>query len=371
MRLTWLVLGVVVAAGAVAFINTDEADPQHPAAKPDATTPPLNRSAQPGPAAAANLDLSEAQVEAENRARKLLEQIGVARAEGSAGLAKLVDQLRRTAWDTPSARRFAYLEGRRLLQEAGNARSKASIAKKDEARRLLSRVLYLPEMFTPTGASTDERTKLIEVIQQINRQVMGYEAGVENVTLPYEVPAGLTPVQIVSRQKLMMGSNGILFWNQGGNLDPKRIRAGQTLLLPQEELTVHVFLRYRRMGLFMGDWFVKEFRVGVGKDETPTPTGEFVVLTRQLNPAWTNPKTGKEVPYGDPTNELGDAWMAIANEEWPKAAGYGLHGTRSPDTVGTRCSNGCVRLENAQAVELRDWVRTASFEGKATRVFIR
>jgi len=370
MRLTWLVLGVVVAAGAVAFINTEEADPQHPAAKPDAGTPALNRPNQPQ-AAAGNLDLSEAQVEAEGRARKLLERIATARAEGSADLGKLVDELRRTAWDTPSARRFAYLEGRRLLQEAGNERSKTSIAKKDEARRLLSRVLYLPEMFTQTGASTDERTKLIEVIQQLNRQVMHYESGVEGVTVPYEVPAGVAPVQIVSRQKLMMGSNGILFWNQGGNLDAKRMRAGQTILLPQEELTVHVFLRYRRMALFVGDWFVKEFRVGVGKEETPTPTGEFVVLGRQLNPAWTNPKTGKVVPYGDPMNELGDAWMAIANSEWPKAAGYGLHGTRAPETVGTRCSNGCVRLVNAEAVELRDWVRTSAQDGKATRVFIR
>jgi hypothetical protein len=370
MRLTWLVLGVVVAAGAVAFINTDEADPQHPAAKPDAKGPALNRAKGADAPAAANLELTEAQVEAENRARKLLKQIEVARAEGGKNLGRLVDQLKRTAWDTPSARRYAYLTGRRLLKEAGNTRSKTSIAKKDEARRLLSRVLYLPEMFTPRGQSTDERTKLIQTIQRINRQVMGHGPGVEGVTVPYEVEPGVVPVQIVSRQKLMMGANGILFWNQGGNLDPKRLRAGQTLLLPQEELTVHVFLRYRRMALFVGDWFVKEFRVGVGKEETPTPTGEFVVLGRQLNPDWTNPRTGKEIPYGDPRNELGDAWMAIENDEWPKSAGYGLHGTKDPKTVGTRCSNGCVRLVNPEAIELRDWVRTAK-NGKATRVFIR
>ena len=109
----------------------------------------------------------------------------------------------------------------------------------------------------------------------------------------------------------------------------------------------------------------------MGKEETPTPTGEFVVLSRQLNPDWTNPRTGKVIPYGHPDNELGDAWMAIENDEWPKGAGYGLHGTKDPRTVGTRCSNGCVRLVNAQAVELRDWVRRASHGGRATRVFIR
>lgn len=371
MRLTWLVLGIVVAAGAVAFINTDEPDPEHPQAKPEGDTPALNRPRGPGAPAAANLDLSEDQVEAENRARKLLKQIQVARAEGSKDVAKLVDTLRRTAWDTPSARRYAYFEGRALLKQAGNQRSRASIEKKDRARRLLSRVLYLPEMFTKSGASTDERTKLIETIQKVNRQVMRHSAGLKGVTVPYEVPAGERPVEIVSRQKLMMGANAILYWNQGGNLDPRRLRAGVTLLLPQEELTVHVFLRHRRMGLFIGDWFVKEFRVGVGKEATPTPTGEFVVLSRQLNPDWTNPKTGKVVPYGRADNELGDAWMAIESDEWPKSAGYGLHGTKDPRTVGTRCSNGCVRLQNPQAVELRDWVRRASAGGKATRVFIK
>ena len=205
MRLTWLVLGVVVAAGAVAFINTDEDDPQHPPAKDGPAKPALNRSKGASAPAAADLDLTEAQVEAENRARKLLKQIQVARAEGGKNVAKLVDQLKRTAWDTPSARRYAYLEGRRLLREAGNARNKATIAKKDEARRLLSRVLYLPEMFTKRGASTDERTKLIQTIQKLNRQVMRYGPGVAGVTLPYEVPPGLVPVQIVSRQKLPMG----------------------------------------------------------------------------------------------------------------------------------------------------------------------
>jgi len=375
MRFTWLILGVVIAAGAVAFINTDDEAPSLPAARPAGTGPQrpgLQRPADGPKAAASDLDLSEAQVQAEGRARKLIEGIRRARAEGNAKREGVLrDTLRRGAWDTPSARRYAYAEGRKLLKEAGQLRSKTSIALKDRARRLLSRVLYLPEMFTRTGASTDERTKLIQILQKVNRQVMTYGRGLPNVTHPYKVPPGERPVEIVSRQKLPMGSNGILFWNQGGNLDPRRLRAGTTLLLPQEELTARVYLRWRRLGLFMGDWFVKEFRVGIGKDETPTPTGVFLILSRQLNPKWFPPGGGKSIPYGDPRNELGRAWMAIANDEWPRSASYGIHGTKDPKTVGTRCSNGCVRLVNAGAVELRDWVRTASQGGRATRVIIR
>ncbi len=371
MRFTWLVLGVVVAAGAVAFINTDDDEPELPVAKTPAKGTALNRAAGKDGPAVANLDLSEAQVKAEQRARGLLEGIAKARAEGNAKReAALVDSLRRGAWDTPSARRFAYGEGVKLLQQAGTKRNKSSMQLKDKARRLMSRVLYLPEMFTKGGASTDERTKIIETLQKLNRQVMRYEPGLKGVTVKYPVPEGIAPVEIVSRNKLMMGSNGVMFWNVG-TLDPRRLRAGATHLLPLEELTLHVHLRHFRMGLFIGDWFVKEFKVGIGKPDTPTPTGEFVIYNRLQNPPWTKPSTGKVIPYGDPRNELGSVWIGIKNEEWGRGAGFGIHGSKDPRTVGTRCSNGCVRLRNDHVQELRDWVRTASFGGKATRVFIK
>ena len=372
MRLTWLVLGVVVAAGAVAFINTDDGERDLPAAQatPDeGATPSLQRGAQPGPAAAPVL--SEADSKEEKHARALLEGIAQARAQGDrAKESTLAKRLRQEAWDAAPSRRWAYTRGRQLLEEAGALRGAAAIQKKDQARRLLSRVLYLPEMFKSNGASTDERTKLIATIQGLNRQVMRYGPGLPGVTVPYEVPPGITPVQIVSRQKLPMGSNAILFWNQGGNLDPTRLRAAQTLLLPQEPLSVHVHLRLRRMGLFLGDWFVKEFRVGIGKEDTPTPLGTFRVHSREKNPDWWQPG-GKRIPFGDPRNELGSAWIALESDEWPLSAGYGIHGTNKPNTVGSRCSNGCVRLVNPQATEMYDWVRTGSAGGLATQVHIR
>jgi len=375
MRITWLVLGVVVAAGAVAFINTDEDPVELPSASGEdpGARPVLNRPA--GVPVAASAHLSEADARAEKHARALLTGMARAKAEGNrAKESTLAKRLRQEAWDAPSSRRWAYVRGHELLDSAGHlsggARGAKAIEQKDRARRLLSRVLYLPEMFKANGASTDERTKLIQTIQKLNRQVMHYEPGVAGVTRPYLVPSGIVPVQIISRQKLSMGSNAILFWNQGPSLDPKRLRADQTLLLPLETLSLHVHLRLRRLGIFIGDWFVKEFRVGVGKEETPTPLGTFSVHSRERNPDWWQPG-GKRIRYGDPRNELGSAWIAIVSDEWPVSAGYGIHGTNKPRTVGTRCSNGCVRLANPNATELYDWVRTASRGGKATEIVIQ
>jgi hypothetical protein len=373
MRLTWLVLGVVVAGGAVAFLHTDdEAQPLPPAARSPTTRPahlPLQRPAAVRAAAGrppADLALSDAQLASEKRARAILQKA----AAGHARVPAVEAQLRREAWDSPSARHWAYQQGRSLLASPGRGLGADAIRRADRARRLLSRVVYEPDMFAADGTPTPERDKLVATIQSLNRRVMHYEPGLPGVTVPYDVPPGLVPVQIVSRLKLPMGSNAILFWNQGGNLDAKRLRAGERLLIPQEELSLQVHLHVRRMGIFLGDWFVKEFRVGIGKPGSPTPTGLFHVHSRARNPDWWQPG-GKRIPYGDPRNELGSAWIAIVSAQWPLGAGYGLHGTNKPATVGTRCSNGCVRLANADASELYDWVRTASAGGKATQILIR
>jgi len=376
MRLTWLVLGVVAAAGAVAFINTDEETVELPEAQSEggaggsSAQVALQRAAAArGGAAAA--PLSQAEGKQEKLSKALLEGMARAHAEGNRSKeASLAQRLRQEAWDAPSSRRWAYARGRALLEQTAAPEGRDTIVRKDKARRLLSRPLYLPEMFRANGTSTDERTQLIRTIQQLNRQVMHYPLGLKGVTrISKEVEPGTAPVQIVSREKLAMGSNALLLWNLG-SLDPKKLRAGQKLLLPVETLSVHVHLRLRRMGIYIGDWFVKEFRVGIGAEDTPTPLGTFSVHSREKNPDWWQPG-GKPIPFGDPRNALGSAWIAIESDEWPLTAGYGIHGTNKPRTVGTRCSNGCVRLVNAEATEMYDWVRTGSAGGHATRVYIK
>ena len=375
MRLTWVVMGVVVTAAVVAFLaggGGEEAVPDAPdmkgsiAPKNAPTKPALQRqgASRKGAASPKTADPLDRQ------AKALLGKLAAAQAEGDARKAERIEKTLRTkAWDTPSARKYAVRQGWNVLAESRKHRGLPALRMKDKARRLLSRGVFLDDMFTSQGGSTAERIKLIQAIKKINRQVMTYTPGVPGVTEPYKVPSGVAPVQIVSRRKLRTGHNALLMWNHGGNLDPKRIRSGETLLLPLEELTVRVFLDRRRLGIFIADWFVKDFRVGVGREDKPTPVGLFRVHSKHENPDWWMPG-GKKLPYGHPKNELGSAWIAIHSDEWTKDAGYGIHGTNAPRTVGTACSNGCVRLKNSEASEVFWWVRTGSAGGEATKIFI-
>jgi lipoprotein-anchoring transpeptidase ErfK/SrfK len=373
MRATWVVIGLVVASGTFGYVKlrsssstgaSDAAKAPSPGVGPSLRreTPPQN-GPRPGENPPATPSPAPATGSEDARAAAILET-----AAGGARRDDVLARLRSEAWDAPAARRYAVEQGWAARREAERAEGAERIRLLDEARRLLSRGVRLPDQFDADGAPTKEHATLTAAIQEMNGIVMRYAPGLPGVTRPYEVAPGTSPVQVVSREKLFTGHNAILYWNKAGNLDPGRLRAGETILLPIEELTVRVDLERRWLMLFIGDWFVKEFRVGVGRAEKPTPKGVFKVGNKEENPDWWSAKG--LVRAGHPENELGSVWIEILNEENPRSAGYGLHGTNKAETVGTRCSNGCVRLANAQASELFWWVRTASGGGKATTVYI-
>ena len=58
------------------------------------------------------------------------------------------------------------------------------------------------------------------------------------------------------------------------------------------------------------------------------------------------PFTRAVVPPDSPKNILGSRWMGISEP------GYGIHGTRDPDSIGQAVTAGCVRMLNEDVEEL-------------------
>lgn len=81
----------------------------------------------------------------------------------------------------------------------------------------------------------------------------------------------------------------------------------------------------------------KLYPVAIGKPESPTPVGEWVI-------------TEKAAGWHGAT---GIRWMRLSNP-W---GSYGIHGTNNPGSIGQMSSAGCVRMFNHDVVELYDWVR--------------
>jgi lipoprotein-anchoring transpeptidase ErfK/SrfK len=109
-----------------------------------------------------------------------------------------------------------------------------------------------------------------------------------------------------------------------------------------------VSLEDRRLALVEDGAVKKVYRVAVGKDTTPSPTGTFTIVERVENPTYYH--EGQIIPPG-PGNPVGTRWMGLNKK------GYGIHGTNTPHSIGKAASHGCIRMRQADLEELFAQVR--------------
>ncbi len=103
----------------------------------------------------------------------------------------------------------------------------------------------------------------------------------------------------------------------------------------------------KKLVLFEGDQAVKVYDVAVGKPSTPTPQGEFQIVQRIPHPTWFGPNI---VVAPGKNNPLGTRWLGLS------VAGYGIHGTNVPSSIGKAASHGCIRMRNEDVEELFELV---------------
>jgi lipoprotein-anchoring transpeptidase ErfK/SrfK len=104
-----------------------------------------------------------------------------------------------------------------------------------------------------------------------------------------------------------------------------------------------VSLEDRKLALVEDGQVKKVYTVAVGKPSTPSPVGTFTIERRVMNPTYAH--DGRIVPPG-PGNPVGTRWMGLS------IAGYGIHGTNAPSSIGKAASHGCIRMAKKDLEEL-------------------
>lgn len=186
--------------------------------------------------------------------------------------------------------------------------------------RVASRYLRLldPYMIGPDVVHLQER---LTAIGFYNNGADGiYDGDVFEAVMNFQADYGLTVDGIVGPDT----------WNAVG-LDP----AAQ-YPPPPEGYSIEIGLEEMILTLKQFTEIIKTYPVAVGKPSTPTPIGNWRIIQKTQNPG----------------GSFGTRWIRI-NVSW---GGYGIHGTDTPESIGTAASHGCVRMLNGDVNELYDIV---------------
>jgi lipoprotein-anchoring transpeptidase ErfK/SrfK len=97
-----------------------------------------------------------------------------------------------------------------------------------------------------------------------------------------------------------------------------------------------------RVRLIRNGKVVVSYPIAKGQAAYPTPTGDYEIIDKQVDPTWTPPDSPwaaelSSIPPG-PGNPLGTRWIGTS------APAIGFHGTYARYSVGTAASHGCMRM---------------------------
>lgn len=101
---------------------------------------------------------------------------------------------------------------------------------------------------------------------------------------------------------------------------------------------IYLELNTRRLTLKGNNTVVGTYPVAIGKPSTPTPTGDFKILNKIMNPG----------------GVLGTRWMQFTWQE------HGIHGTNQPWLIGQAVSNGCVRMYNNDVEQIYSKIKVGT-----------
>ena len=129
--------------------------------------------------------------------------------------------------------------------------------------------------------------------------------------------------------------NGSTGWIKASDVD-------QSIHRFRLELTLSTF----HLQAFDGDDLVAETNVVIGKDSTPTPVGTFYLneIIKQSSPG------GAYGPWILSTSAYSEA-LDTFDGGLPVVA---FHGTNQPGLIGTKASNGCIRMPNDVVTKLAE-----------------
>ncbi|MBX3459512.1 MAG: L,D-transpeptidase family protein [Planctomycetes bacterium] len=230
------------------------------------------------------------------------------------------------------------------IERQPNADMVAGMKCHDEGRLREARVFLTKAL--DGDLSTDEEATTLATLRGINEKIF-LSAGADGDLKTYTVEKGDFPARIAGKVgttwEMIVRLNGL------SEKDIKTLQIGRELKVPAGEFSLVVRKSRFVMDLLLDGAFIQRYEVGLGVGGC-TPLGEFTVKNRIPKPA------DGSYPYGHEKHRLGTRWLGLqAGAEYK---GYGIHGCKPEEEaqIPGECSQGCVRMRNADVEEIYDIV---------------
>ncbi len=146
----------------------------------------------------------------------------------------------------------------------------------------------------------------------------------------------------------------------GFTIDPQFLRQRVDYQSKESPGSVVIDTPHHFLYLVEGDGKAMRYGIGVGRPGF-TWSGVHTVSAKKEWPDWTPPEEMLQrqpgLPHfmaGGPTNPLGARAMYLGSTL------YRIHGSNEPWTIGHNVSSGCIRLRNADVIDLYDRVKVGA-----------
>lgn len=126
----------------------------------------------------------------------------------------------------------------------------------------------------------------------------------------------------------------------------------QPLPIAANSPTLLVDLSDRQVYVYRQSRLQTSYPLAIGQVGWETPTGSFQIQAMEPNPEWVHPITGEVIPAGA-DNPLGKRWLGFWSDGQME---IGFHGTDQEELIGEAVSHGCLRMRNADVVDLYERV---------------
>jgi lipoprotein-anchoring transpeptidase ErfK/SrfK len=221
-----------------------------------------------------------------------------------------------------------------------------------------------------TGATVETRVRL-----RVRYSDAAVRAFVARIARSVDRPA--TSAKVIpstSSLTVVRSRNGLAVYRRGlvRVLEDRLVRTRSRRVVPLPTRAVHpdvatadlakqypAFVTIDRstftLRLFRNLRLYKSYRIAVGRQGLETPSGEYTIDDKQVNPSWHVPNSpwagklaGRIIPPG-PDDPIKARWLGFYN-------GAGIHGTDDIGSLGTAASHGCIRMSIPDVEELYDLV---------------